>query len=150
MLMEHLTQRLNAARVPFRFKVPIDPRDFGRADAAVLYLRRELFSVATPALRGILDAVHAELGDATPAFVRRLAPGVGLAEDPGTEVSFGKHRSRLLADALMSAPARSATSSHTRAEAVRDFVRQAGYDPAALHLDPGARDGYEWPEAHDG
>ena len=33
-------------------------------------------------------------------LVKRLAPGVGLAEDPGDGSSFGEHRGRLLAGIL--------------------------------------------------
>ena len=146
-LLSLITRDLNAAGVPFRFKVPIDPRDFGRADAAVLYLRRELAATAAPLLARITETVRTELGDATSAFVKRLAPGVGMAEDPGGETSFGQHRSRMLADALASAPVRAAPRRADRAAAVRDFVRAAGYDPAAFHLQPGATDDYPWPTA---
>lgn len=143
-LLGHVTHDLNAAGIPFRFKVPIDPRDFGRADAAVLYLRRELAAPTAPLLARITGAVRAELGDATSAFVKRVAPGVGLAEDPGGPASFGKHRSQLLADALASPSVRTAAPDE-RAAAVRDFVRTAGYDPAAFHLQPGATDDHAWP-----
>jgi hypothetical protein len=37
----------------------------------------------------------------TPVFTKFLAPGLGLAEDPGQGDSFGQHRCRLLADAMI-------------------------------------------------
>ncbi len=38
------------------------------------------------------------LKSAVPMFTRRIASGVGLAEDPDTQESFGQHRCRILAD----------------------------------------------------
>ena len=143
-LAERLMRGLNAAQVAFRFKVPSDPRNFGRADAAVLYLHRERFSEVRSLLAEITAAARPTLTRSTSAFVKTVAPGVGIAEDPGEGASFGQHRSALLADALLTDESASADSVSARATVVRHFLHVRGYAADALFLDPGSRDVYGW------
>lgn len=142
-LMGHLTQELNRAHIPFRFKAPLDPRDFGRSDAAVLYLPRAQFDAAMPLLARITAAVRPLMREETSLFSRRCEPGVALAEDPGDGSSFGQHRARLLADALQKSAA-DGVPTDARADAVRDRLRGAGYDPAALECSPNSSARYDW------
>lgn len=95
------TRRLNAAHIPFRLKVLNDPNTYSRCDAGVIYLHGSL------ALTDLAHAVHDELSHHlrpnTPVFTEQLAPGLGVAQDPGTTESFGQHRCRMLADGLVQA-----------------------------------------------
>jgi hypothetical protein len=95
------TGQLNAAGVPFRLKVLHDPGTFSRCDAGVVYLHDE------PGWHALARALHARLSHhlrpRTPVFTRPLAPGLAMAHDTGTSESFGQHRCRLLADALVAA-----------------------------------------------
>src|SRR5689334_20779076 len=100
-LMGLLTRRLNRAGLPFRLKVVNDPRGFGRCDAAVLYIRQADYIAVAAVVRDIYPELAAHLGRAIPALTHPLAPGLGLAEDPGQGESFGLHRCMLLAEGLV-------------------------------------------------
>jgi lantibiotic modifying enzyme len=54
-----------------------------------------------------------------PPFTKTLAPGLGLAEDPGGGESFGTHRCGVLAEGLVEAHARGLTSLTARFDVVR-------------------------------
>src|SRR5439155_1825398 len=54
---------------------------------------------ARPIVSAVSDS--ADLQIETPLFSKTLRPGVGLAEDPQTGVSFGMHRSWLVARSMV-------------------------------------------------
>lgn len=143
-LMGHLTTTLNAAGIAFRFKVPLDPRDFGRADAAVLYLRYGDFDAAMPHLARITASVRRHLSPETSLFARACEPGVCVAEDPGGGASFGQHRARLLARAMCMPATTALGTTDARARAVRIQLRAQGLDPFALHRNAGSTAEYRW------
>lgn len=126
------TRALNCAGAAFRLKVLNDPSAFSRCDAAVIYLGRDDY----PELADLILALHGEidgfLSPRTPVFTAELAPGVGFAEDPGTAESFGEHRCRLLADALV----RSHESGSDPLAAVQERFAKDGIDLDAAHLSP--------------
>jgi hypothetical protein len=112
-LMEIATGILNRLQVPFRLKVLLDT-SIERRDRAVLYVPLAYW----PAARDIVGPICRRLDEsrnleaATPLFTKTLRPGVGLAEDPQTGLSFGMHRSGLVACSL----ARSYLAGHTEAD----------------------------------
>jgi hypothetical protein len=99
-LLQSITLRLNANRVPFKFKILSNPSLFKRADSAVLYVCKKYL----PGLREILSKIYQAskqyMKDETPLFAKRLAPGISLAEDPDNGESFGQNRCRILAEAI--------------------------------------------------
>ncbi len=99
-LVNVLTGALDPA-LPFLFKCPRRPSEFDRLDAAVLYLPRDGFARAAPAIARAAAASASALGDDVPRLTKRLAAGVGLAEDPpGGTTSFGTARCNLVARAV--------------------------------------------------
>lgn len=132
-------EELDRTKVPFHLKVMADPQRFARADAAVLYLPRAAWRRAGRALGRVHDALAPYLRGPVPMFTLALAPGLGLAEDPGGRDSFGTHRCRLAAEGLWEAHARGLEGSQAVAEAVRERFRAAGLRPDAPHLHPGGR-----------
>ena len=98
-----VTNVLNGLKVPFRTKVLTDPGAYVRADAAVLYIERRHF----PRVRGALLKVHAAIAsllrEPVPLFTKHLAPGLGVAEDPGDGTSFGQSRCAAIAQGLVTA-----------------------------------------------
>jgi hypothetical protein len=137
------TRLLNKAKSGARFKVANDPRLYDRCDSAVVYLPRADALRARKVVRGLHAAVAASLGPQVPAFTRRLADGVGLADDPGGSLSFGQSRCHILADGLIRAYERGATSVASRVEVVRETFGEEGLDPDAPYLGPGSADGYD-------
>jgi hypothetical protein len=141
-LMAELTARLNADEIPFWHKVVSDPRGFTRADAGVTYLATDAWQAARAPVEASYRSVRAMLRSPTSAFALPLGRGVGVAEDVGDGQSFGNHRSRLLAEAMLSAAAAEAPTAEACAGAVGAALLDAGLRPDALHLAPGASERY--------
>jgi hypothetical protein len=141
-LLRAVTSRLNRRNLPFRLKVVNDPGRFIRCDAGVLYTRQRDY----PLLRDLVADVYAEMAAylewATPVFTKRLAPGLGFAEDMGAGDSFGMHRCGLLAEGLVRAYERSPASLADRVKQVEQVFKESGVSLAAPYLRPGSRDRY--------
>jgi hypothetical protein len=142
--MAAATAHLNAAGVPFRTKVLSAPAAYQRADAGVLYFGRRHYGRARDALAQVLTAVVGGLRPDVPLFTRRLAPGLGLAEDPRNGLSFGQHRCRLIARALWGAFERGEAGRDGRAAAVAAAFGEAGLDLSRPYLEPGSDDPYDF------
>jgi len=142
-LVRAITQHLNEAEVPFRFKTLNEPQLFARADAAVLYIDRRGYAKARYALVKILGLVRPWLGSETPLMTKRLAPGVGLAEDPGSqETSFGQHRCRVVAEASWQSYRAGRTTEHERLDDLAQAFVARGLDPMRPYLESGSLDQY--------
>lgn len=142
LLVRAVTLLLNRARVPFQVKVLQDPGRFARADAGVLYLGRSDLLAQGGALTEIHATVASHLCRRCPAFTRMLAPGVGLAEDPGGGDSFGMNRCGLLAEGIVRAHESKRRSLTNRAESVAAVFTTAGVDLDKPYLRPGSTDPY--------
>src|SRR5262249_30387509 len=102
-LMKYLTNELNTAKIPFRFKILNNPRSYPRADAGVLYVNKQYFQMSKRVLLRIYEKVRTYLEPSTPLFSKTLYPGLALAEDPNNNESFGQHRCRIFAEAIFTA-----------------------------------------------
>jgi class II lanthipeptide synthase len=139
------TEVLNEVEVPFRIKVLSDPDAYLRADAGVLYLRRRYHGRIGDAIARIHQRIAPGLRPATPMFTKRLAEGLGLAEDPtGGSSSFGQHRCLLIARGLWRSFDSGDADRHARQATLADEFQKAGYDPQHPFLEPGSIDIYDW------
>jgi hypothetical protein len=145
--MAEATTHLNAAGVPFRTKVVNDPSAYHRADAGVLYFGRRHYGRIRVEIARVYEAVRGGLRPDVPLFTRRLAPGLGLAEDPRNGMSFGQHRCHLVVQALWGAFERGEVSREARAEALASAFSEAGLDPLRPYLEPHAPDVYDFEPA---
>ncbi len=141
-LIHALTSRLNRAGLPFRVKVVNDPARYTRCDAGVLYVHRADYDEVAGVVRGVYGALAAALRRATPAFAKPLAPGLAVAEDPGTGDSFGMHRARLVAEGIVGARERGFVERADVVDAVAERFAEDGFDLDASHLNPGSVDRY--------
>jgi hypothetical protein len=132
------TSTLNSLGIPFRTKVLSDPGSYVRADAGVLYVERPYYAGVAGAVVAIHRAMETMLRPETPMFTKRLAPGLGLAEDPQNRLSFGQSRCQLVARGLWDAH----ESGTPREVAVAAALRARGYDPARPYLERGSADIY--------
>lgn len=141
--LDELVARLDESRLPFTAKVLHSPDLYYRADAGVLYLAHHDVAAAGP----IIQAVHSRcipgLRPETPSFTKYLAPGLGLAEDPGNGESFGMHRCRMLAEAMSAAYDAGLRDCRSRIAAVADTFQLAGIPLDAPYLSPGSTDDYD-------
>lgn len=144
-LMHELTREVNRAHLPFRFKVINDRGAFTRCDAAVLYIRKSDYEAVAQILERTYPKISKNLNRPVPAFTKRLAPGLGLAEDPGKRLdSFGMHRCRLLADGLFRAYRQGRESLPDRQRIVEVHFAEHGVSLEKPFLNPGSTDIYEF------
>jgi len=144
-LTESATGILNRLLVPFRLKVMLDT-SIHRRDAAVLYVPLDLWSAARMVVKTVSERLDHSglLHPHTPLFTKALRPGVGLAEDPQTGLSFGMHRSWLVARSL----ARSYVQNHDSedqqwSDLGAEFARE-GLAVERAYLNTGSVDVYEF------
>ena len=89
----------------FCLKIPADPSAFNRTDAVVLYLRSPA-GVVWRAVRRAHDAVSSWLAPEVPPLTGRLDSGIAIAEHAAAATeSYGQHRCRLIAEAVLAAAA---------------------------------------------
>jgi hypothetical protein len=145
MFVRLLTATLNRYQIPFHFKITSRSRDFNRADNAVLYIAERWFRVTALALESSLPYLTTALDQQVPLFTKRLAAGIGFAEDPGNGQSFGSSRCKLVAAAILGA--RRADEAIAVADVdsqFRQLIDQAGLRADALYLNPGSQDRYDF------
>ncbi|HYP41906.1 MAG TPA: lanthionine synthetase LanC family protein [Chloroflexia bacterium] len=141
-LMHAMTAALNDAGYPFRFKVLNDPARFTRYDTAILYISKDHYSQVAKLLASIYEAVAPHMREGTPALTKRLATGLGVAEDPGHAESFGLHRCNLLAEGLVRAYEQGARSLPDRLAVVEETFSDRGINLDTPYLNPGSEDDY--------
>ncbi len=145
-LVRAVTAELNRFETPFRFKLLSNSRLYGRSDAAVLYVARRYYRVASQLLERVPKLLGSELQKDTPLFTKLLAPGLSLAEDPNTGESFGMHRCRLMAEAVMAAHSAGQSTSARRLEALTRRFHEEGLSLEAPYLNARSKDDYPWHE----
>lgn len=148
-LLRSVTTELNRFRVPFRYKCLTAREAYMRLDAGVLYVARRLYRIAVELLFDVHREVGEHLEPDTPLFTKRLAPGLGLAEDPGMMESFGTNRCRILAEAIWEAFVRGVHEERGRLQIVAQHFDKAGISLEAPYLNPGSEDRYTFPTVSD-
>ena len=139
--MTAATGALNDARLPFRLKVVNDRSRFDRCDSAVVYARKDDYADVARVLAGIRAALEPVLRPVAPALTKPLAAGVSFAEDPATGDSYGLHRCRVLADAIVAATEIGARTVDERVAVIARRFAEEGLDLDRPYLnDPTAGD----------
>jgi len=143
LLITTVTGALDDQRIPFRIKVLRTPAAYVRADSAVLYLPSTRFDQAASTLAPVHAILAPTLRNSVPMFTKRIALGLSLAEDPGDGLSFGQHRSRLVARALWQARCDGGNDIESRVAAISAAFRREGLDPLKPYLSAGSRNAYD-------
>lgn len=99
--LNHATSSLQRAQLAYTIKILDDPVRFSRYDSVVLYHRKEDSTEVSEILEGTYASLGSDPRRGVPALTKPLAPGVGLAEDPGGGESFGLHRCAILAEQII-------------------------------------------------
>lgn len=142
-----VTSRLNRFHVPFRMKFATARSQFDRTDVSVVYTGKRFFPITAELMLDVHPAIEDALGEDVPLFSKRLARGLGVAEDPGSGESFGQSRCRKLAESVWNCYRRGEQSAEARLEEFRRLLEESGLDPEHTHLNSGSLDWYELPEA---
>lgn len=144
-VMAAMARLLNTYAVPFRAKTLLDPAAYGRTDSTVFYLARRHLPFALSLARDIFTQAAGGLEPDVPLFSKRIADGVGGADDPGYGMSFGQTRTMLLADAIVSAWAIGDQTVQTRLDHLERRFAEESISPNAPHLSAGNSDIYVIP-----
>jgi len=144
-LVHLITERLNRFQVPFRFKIVNNPNGFDRSDTAILYVNQRYYRVVSELLADVHQKVSDQLETDTPLFSKQLAPGLGLAEEPMTEESFGQQRCRILADALWNIYEQEFKENETQLNEIRKQLELNGINPDLPYLNAGSTGDYDFP-----
>ena len=134
LLVRELTTRMDDD-LPYCLKMPAKISAFDRVDTAVLYLPAGYFGELIQRLKEIHSAVARHLEPEIPKLTRKLADGLGIAEDPPNEdESFGMHRCRLVAQGIANAFRTEAPDPDRVLEAIHYQFSAAGIPPQRPHL----------------
>ena len=141
--LRQATMDLNRLDLPFKLKVLSDPARYVRCDAAVLYVRQPDCNAVSEALRSVYIEVASSLKPSTPALTKQVAPGVGVAEDPGHGTSFGLHRCGVLAEGIIRAHENGRHALSDRLDAIDESFIVEGLSLDRPYLNPGSPDTYQ-------
>lgn len=137
-LLARIVLDLDLLELRYTVKTLNDPAAHPRPDALVLYTRRDDACAVAPVLRTALADLGSTLRPRVPAFTRRLAPGVAVADEPvqgSVPLSFGQHRCLVLVRGVLAAGA--GAGPEERWSHVARAWADARLDPALPHLGPG-------------
>jgi HopA1 effector protein family len=140
-----VTSRLNRFHVPFRMKFATARSQFARTDVSVVYIAKRFFRITAELMLDVHPEIADALGEDVPLFSKKLAPGLGVAEDPGTGESFGQSRCRRLAESVWNCYLRGEQGTQARWEEFARLLKGGGLDPEHTHLNSGSLDWYELP-----
>ena len=144
-LTHWVTQTLNRYQLPFRFKCLTSSGGYSRVDSAVLYVNKKFFRFTAELIASGYEKLQSVLRPDTPLFARQLAPGLGLAEDPGNGESFGMNRCRILAAGFFSAFSKGISDEQHKLEEVVHSFSAGGFDLKNPYLNPHSADFYDTP-----
>ena len=92
----------------------------------------------------VYQAVKDNLKPETPLFTKRLAAGLGFAEDPGNGESFGMSRCRIVAEGLWSAYVKGLPTQQARLQEVIAHFEKNGIALEHPYLNARSIDHYEF------
>jgi HopA1 effector protein family len=142
LLMKYLTAQLNLDEIPFQFKILNNPNHYPRADAAILYIHKQYYSISNIHISKIYSKLKDFLNAPTPLFTKKLAPGLSLAEDPNNNESFGEHRCSILAEALYDISTKNFISIEERIKEIVLYFANRGINLDEPYLNPHSVDDY--------
>lgn len=102
-LVNALRGMLDQARISFSLKYPLDPRALSRRDAVVLYVGARQAHTLHARLAALSPEITRSLRPVHALWTQPLLPGLGFAQDPKGDLSFGESRCRALAQGMLDA-----------------------------------------------
>jgi hypothetical protein len=145
-LMSNLTHLFNQSSIYFTFKVLYNPESYVRHDAGVLYIRKTDFHQCRKLLSEIVRECQEHLKPEVPLFTKKIAPGVGVAEEPSQHFtdreSFGSNRCQIVANALVSSWGSTQDSVRHRIDTIAQHFAAMNLDLEYPYLNPKSEDIY--------
>lgn len=145
-IVHQITSRFNKYKIPFHFKCLNHADLFKRTDSAVLYIAKRHTVIVSKLIEQMWPHIKDRLLNKTPLFTKVLAPGLGFAEDPGQNQSFGLHRCQTIAEGLVTAHFNGTKNHHDTVKSVTDCIAEKGLRMEAFYLSPNTKFPYRHPE----
>lgn len=145
-LVRTLTTALNRYQVPFQFKCQKYRENYDRLDSSVLYVAHRYFDICVRVLMDLPSELTDELEPAIPLFTKMFRPGIGLAEDPVGNISFGQDRCQLVAEGIVDAWLRDECSAATGLRYIQARFEARGLSLDKPYLNAGSVDVYDPPQ----
>lgn len=142
-----LARLLDDKGLPFELKVLAHPRAYLRRDACVLYVISERLDEAFDVVHQAVSFASVSLSDSVPLFTRRLACGIGYADDPSA-VDMGEQSHGQWVSNLFVSASTQVTGANEIAHAVMEEIRKCGRDPHRPFLRAGHHAGHSASEAN--
>jgi hypothetical protein len=146
-LMDVLTQELNALQIPFDFRVSYDEEEFHAPDAAILEIQKHNFNLIYPILQSICQHHQIFSNSDIPFFCKQLLIGLGLAEKPlkstAANENIGQYCVGIFAKSFIEIWEKEDLTYINQFETVLDCLSNAGIDIDRLYLNPDSVDIYE-------
>lgn len=128
-VLAELTSVLDSQQVRYFLKCPSRVSEYRRVDSLIVYIERSRWSELASLIGDSVNHVADCLRKQCPPLTQKIAPGVALAEDPGTKQSFGESRCRALAPAVVSILQNPSVSGAEALNLLVEALRSAGVDP---------------------
>ena len=143
-----LCRRFNEAGLPFTLKVAGLPEAYDRSDTVILFIGRDDYRRASELLIEEVTRSGLTPRPPVPAFTRRLAPGIAVADDPHVAESFGESRCRLLATGILRAHEAGQDAMESRLREIEKAFHAEGVALDCPHLEPGSAEYEDYPWLH--
>lgn len=149
-MIQEMTKRLNARRIPFEIKFRNNFSSYYRTDVAILFIHRQHFFAAIDSIAVVYNLLKKEgcLGKETPKFTKYLAKGLAFGENPPvlTE-SFGNYRAKIIAEILE----KNWKNQNSWLSIVKQELQKKGFNTFELYRNPFPKDGeykFRYDEIH--
>lgn len=140
LLVKAITQQLNLYHIPFIFKCLNHPAAYTRRDPCVLYLSKKYYTICS----WLLDTIEVELKnhlyEDVPLFAYKHSNGIGIAENPLTNESFGMNRMKMVAEALIGFSKENDGISAT--DSIKNAFIKRGIDFNTAYLNKGSKQNF--------
>ena len=147
-VMEMITQELNGLSLPFTFKVLYNPGDYNRFDSGVLYFDKCNYEEFQPVIEKIYTKNQSYFKSSVPLFTKKLAPGLGLAEEPNLKFSevesFGMNRCQIITNGLLEAQAQGNDNPEARLDSILQQFSLVNLDWERAYLNANSEDIYQF------
>jgi HopA1 effector protein family len=139
-IAQALSQELNRLGIPFQFAILHNPDLFHRYDAGMLWLSQTGYFAVRAVLVEIYQTHQAKFAAEIPLFTQWLAPGIAIAEEPDTAITFGLQRCGLIAIGLVTAIEQNKTAAADKLAIIQQEFMTAGIDWLYPYLNPTTTD----------
>ena len=134
LLLTAITSLLNRYRLPFLFKCLDQPALYSRRDCCVLYFEMKYFHVFKWLFPSIYKTILGKIQSDVPLFTHAIAEGVGIAEHPLNNESFGMKMMKILSSAIIQIPSGEQINTERKIAYIETVFASAGVDLSSPFL----------------